>query len=54
MTTYVVCLHPQQWQASCKSSVDACGFGDACCARHVFQEAAQFLNLQNIFLDEGS
>ena len=40
---YVVLLHPQQWKASCMSPVHACGFGDGCCTRHVFEEVRHFL-----------
>ena len=28
-----------------RSPVDACGFGDGCCARHVFEEAAHLSTL---------
>ena len=32
-------------QDSCKSPIDACDFGDGCCARRVFAEAAHFSTL---------
>ena len=44
-------LYPQQWQASCKSPVDACGFGGMDTAFDMFLRTRRLFEF-SIFVDE--